>query len=116
MSEPNPDSKKMIMSDNVTPVAHPLIVLREESDDWAILFNPDTGEGFAIDPVAVFIWKRLDGRHMVADIASELKTRFDRVPADVEAHCREFIAELATRGLLSPGHPVRPIGGEAHRG
>jgi hypothetical protein len=25
------------------PIANPLIVLREEFDDWAILFDPDTG-------------------------------------------------------------------------
>jgi hypothetical protein len=25
------------------PVANPLIMLREEVDDWAILFDPDTG-------------------------------------------------------------------------
>ncbi len=101
MSEQNPDSKEAAVSDASTPLADPLIVLREESDDWAILFNPDTGEGFAIDPVAVFIWKRLDGRHTVAVILDELKTRFDRVPVDVEAHCRGFFAELAGRGLLS---------------
>ena len=26
------------------PIANPLIVLREEFDDWAILFDPDSGD------------------------------------------------------------------------
>ena len=39
---------------NDKPVVNPLIVLRIEFDDWAILFDPDTGEGFTINPVGVF--------------------------------------------------------------
>jgi len=35
--------------------ANPGVVLREEFDDWAVLFDPDTGESFAVDPVGVFI-------------------------------------------------------------
>jgi hypothetical protein len=44
------------------PVANPLIVLREEFDDWAILFDPDTGNAFGLNPTGVFIWKLLDGK------------------------------------------------------
>lgn len=37
------------------PIGNPLIVLREEFDDWAILFDPGTGDAFGLNPVAVFI-------------------------------------------------------------
>ena len=35
------------------PVANPMVVLREEFDDWALLFDPDTNDIFTIDPVSV---------------------------------------------------------------
>ena len=81
------------------PVANPLIVLREEFDDWAVLFDPDTGNGFAVDPVGVFIWKRLDGRHTPEEIVSELKINCEDVPDEAGEHCRKFIEELLGQGL-----------------
>ena len=45
------------------PIANPLSVLREEFDDWALLFDPDSGKVVGLNPVSVFIWKRLDGNH-----------------------------------------------------
>jgi SynChlorMet cassette protein ScmD len=81
------------------PLANPLVVLREEFDDWAILFNADTGLSFGINPVSAFIWKLLDGKHTVADIMDELRDNCERVPEEAEAHLREFIDELMRNGL-----------------
>ena len=53
-----------IMEANNNPLANPSLVLREEFDDWAVLFDPDTGDSFGLNPVSVFIFKRLDGRTM----------------------------------------------------
>jgi SynChlorMet cassette protein ScmD len=68
-----------------SPIANPLIVLREEFDDWAILFDPDTGNAFGLNPTGVFIWKHLDGKHGVEDAGE---------------HARQFIASLETQGLV----------------
>jgi SynChlorMet cassette protein ScmD len=87
------------MSDDKVPVTNPLIVLREEFDDWAVLFNPDTGAAFAIDPVAVFIWKRLDGKGSVQNIVAELRKNCEEVPENAEAHCRAFIDDVVKKGL-----------------
>ena len=54
------------------PLADPLLVLREEFDDWAILFDPDTGDSFGLNPVSVFIFKHLDGRHTLQSIMTLL--------------------------------------------
>ena len=43
-------------------LANPVAVLREEFEDAAVLFDPDTGEGYGLNPVGVFIWKLLDGK------------------------------------------------------
>ena len=38
---------------------NPLIVCREEFDGSAILFNPDTGDTYGLNPVALLIWKAI---------------------------------------------------------
>ena len=88
------------------PLANPLIVLREEFDDWAILFDPDTGQAFGINPVSVFIWQRLDGKHTVQDIFTELNATCLDVPEEAEAHIREFIDDLSQNGLA--GYEFQP--------
>jgi len=82
-----------------TVVANPLVICREEFDDWAILFDPDTGKGFGMNPVGVSIWKLLDGKHSVKDIAANIRYSFQEVPADVESHIRDFLADLIKIGF-----------------
>jgi SynChlorMet cassette protein ScmD len=81
------------------PIANPLIVLREEFDDWAILFDPDTGDAFGLNPIGVQIWKRLDGNHSVEDILKDLREGFEDVPHEAESDLQEFIEDLVQRGL-----------------
>jgi SynChlorMet cassette protein ScmD len=81
------------------PVANCDLVLREEFDDWAILFDPDSGDGFGLNPVSVFVWKRLDGEHTQKQILEDIKQNFDNVPEDAEIHLKEFIQDLLNRGL-----------------
>lgn len=82
------------------PIANPLLVLREEFDDWAILFDPDTGDGFGLNPVSVFIWKRLDGKHSVRDILGELRKNCEDVPENAELEINNFIEELIKKGYV----------------
>jgi SynChlorMet cassette protein ScmD len=82
------------------PIVNPLIVLREEFDDWAILFDPDTGDGFGLNPVSVFVWRQLDGRHTVGDIIARLRDACDVLPEEVEEHVQAFIATLVEKGLV----------------
>jgi SynChlorMet cassette protein ScmD len=91
------------------PVANPLIVLREEFDDWAILFDPDTGNAFGLNPTGVFIWKQLDGKHATDDIVRKLREDADDVPEEAAGHVREFIASLEKQGLV--GYEETPSAG-----
>ena len=87
------------MSQVNNPIANPLIVLREEFDDWAILFDPDTGDAFGLNPIGVRIWKRLDGNHSVEDILQDLQESCEDVPEEAEGDLQEFIEKLVQRGL-----------------
>jgi SynChlorMet cassette protein ScmD len=80
-------------------IPNPWVVLREEFDDWAILFDPETGDGFVVDPVGVFIWKCLDGHHTFEDIIIALRQNFDQVPEEVQKDCIEFLDDLLKRGF-----------------
>jgi SynChlorMet cassette protein ScmD len=90
------------------PIANPLIVLREEFDDWAILFDPDSGKDFGLNPVSVFVWKRLDGRHRIDDILGEVRKACNGVPDGVEGHVTAFIQDLVGQGLA--GYEMDPMG------
>ncbi len=78
--------------------ANPLLVLREEFDDWAVLFDPDTGDAFGLNPVSVFVWKRLDGKHTTQDILKELREESEDVPENAGQEIEDFIKELVENG------------------
>ena len=87
----------MTVNDRV--MADSLAVLREEFDDWAILFNPDSGDAFGLNPVSVFIWKMLDGQHTIQDIVDDLRDKCKGVPEDAEKPVINFVQDLVDKGL-----------------
>jgi SynChlorMet cassette protein ScmD len=87
------------LSEKGNVMANPMVVLREELDDWAVIFDPSNGEGFAINPVSLYIWKRLDGKHTTKDILAELSKDCNNLPEDAESSIDEFIQEVVKRGL-----------------
>lgn len=68
------------MKNGYKPIRNPSVVLREEFDDRAILFKPDAGKAFGLNPVEALVWKLLDGEHTVKDILHELRERTEDVP------------------------------------
>ena len=81
------------------PRANPAIVLREEFYNWAILFDPDSGDTFGLNAVGVLIWKCLDGRHAIEDILKKMNQTFENVSADAKSHIEELIKALIQKGL-----------------
>ena len=89
-----------MVSHNANPIANPIIVLREEFDDWAILFDPDSGNAYGLNPVGVFIWKHFDGKHSLEDILRKIQENCENVPEDAEDHLKDFIKDLVERGFV----------------
>ena len=77
----------------------PHMVLREEFDDWAVMFDPDTGHTGGLNPVSVYVWKRLDGEHTVDDIVQSLRRDCGGVPEDAPVYVNQFIDDLIERGV-----------------
>ena len=87
------------MTDGGKIVANPLVVLREEFDDWAVLFEPDTGEGYGLNPISVFIWKCLDGEHTIPEIHTELRKECKDMPDNAMDTMEVFVQKLLEYGL-----------------
>ncbi|MFA6146741.1 MAG: SynChlorMet cassette protein ScmD [bacterium] len=88
------------MTETDRPIANPIVVLREEFDDWAVLFHPDTADAVGINPVGVAIWKRMDGKRSLGEIVSEIRNSFEGVPGVAFDEIAAFIAKLSESGFV----------------
>jgi SynChlorMet cassette protein ScmD len=94
------------------PIANPVVVLREEFDDWAVLFDPDTGNAFGLSPTGVYVWKLLDGEHSIDDMLTAFRGDAHDVPQEAGGHLAAFVEELTRQGLA--GYDVKQ--GHDHKG
>ena len=81
-------------------IVNPVVVLRKEFDDWAVLFNPDTAEAVGINPVCVAIWELLDQQIDTQKIAANIHQNFADVPGSAREEIETFIADLEKRGFI----------------
>lgn len=82
------------------PIANPNVVLREEFDDWAVLFNPDTADAVGINPVGVAVWKSMDGKTSLDEIVLEIKTNFEDASEAALEEITAFVDNLAENGYV----------------
>jgi len=87
------------MNQTDKPIANPVVVLREEFDDWAILFNPDTAAAVGINPIGVAVWKRMDGNRSLMEIVLEIKGSFEDAPEASLEEITAFVNSLAGQGF-----------------
>jgi SynChlorMet cassette protein ScmD len=86
------DTKKLIVN--------PVVVLRKEFDDWAVLFNPDSAEAVGINPVGVAIWELLAEDSSMDGIIENIKKNFADVPGSAAQEIKTFIEDLTERGFV----------------
>lgn len=79
------------------------IVLREEFDDWALLFDPDTGNVCGLNPVGVFIWKSIDSSHTVQDICKAVADECPDAPDSAHDDVSAFISDICEKGYARLG-------------
>jgi len=89
----------MTHNDEIIPNVNPSIILREEFDNWAILFDPDSNVAFGINPIGIYVWKCLNGQSTIRDIIEKLRKELIDVPGDIGIDLKEFIDDLVNRGL-----------------
>ncbi len=80
---------------------NPNLVLREESDDCALLFDPDNGRVHVLNPTAVAVWKLLDGQRSLREVTAMLAEEFDDMGPEAEAQVLTLLRSLADLGAVS---------------
>jgi SynChlorMet cassette protein ScmD len=88
------------MDRTLRPVANPVVVLREEFDDWAVPFDPDTAVAVGVNPVGVAVWKRMDGRKTLSEIVAEVTLDFDDAPEAAPEETAVFVDSLRELGFV----------------
>lgn len=88
------------MNQTDKPIANSIVVLREEFDDWAVLFNSDTADAVGTNPVGVAVWKLMDGKRSIEDIVSKIKKSFGDVPEAASKEICTFVNTLADNGFV----------------
>jgi SynChlorMet cassette protein ScmD len=92
------------MSDDYLIVKDPKVVLREEFDQWGILFNPDTSEVISINAVGIDIWKSIERASSLKDILTVIDAQYDQVPKEAQEQIKSFLEILIKRGFLKHLH------------
>ncbi len=75
-------------------IVNPDISCRVESDDYALLFNPDTDNTVLIDHSGLLIWRFIDEPRSINDIISYLKGCFSNCP-DIDTLEQDIIKYLS---------------------
>ncbi len=91
------------MKKDEKPIANPYVILREEFDDWAVLFDSDSGRGFGLSPTGVYLWKLFDGEHSLDELFEKLHQHAEGVPGDAREHISVFVDALVAGGLAVHG-------------
>lgn len=79
---------------------NPSVILREEFDDWGVLFDTEKGEGFCINPMGIFIWKQFDGNTTITTILNDIQKEFRDTPEDLQDHVQLLMNELQDHKLI----------------
>ena len=83
------------------PSILPQISLREEFDDWALLFNPDTGKAVGLNPTGVTIWKCLAAGMDLSEIIKTLGDEYEPLPQDPNEDICLFCEEIVRLGYAT---------------
>jgi SynChlorMet cassette protein ScmD len=77
------------------------VVIREEFDDWALIFDPDTGKVCGVNPVGVQIWKMIDGKRTIRDISRMIAEKYPDASESAEEDVTSFVASISEKGYAT---------------
>jgi PqqD family protein of HPr-rel-A system len=81
-------------------VANPHMVLREEDDDYALLYDPESGAVRVLNSTAAAIWNLLNGRRTLTEVMAALKKQFENLDSQAEDQLLKLINDLLRAGAL----------------
>lgn len=97
---PSNESRSDIPSRHVCLMSNPNVVFRDTTDNWALLFDPSSGQVVSINPVGVAIWALLDGSHSMDEIIRIVSNSFVGESPTLAEDIQSFITGLIEKGLI----------------
>ena len=80
---------------------NPDVVVREEDEDGALIYNPDTDQIRVLNPTGFFIYQLCDGSNDLNGIILAVKNTFKDVPDDqVSSQVGEYIDDMLNSGFI----------------
>lgn len=76
------------------------VVLASIEGDHSILLDLDARRYYRLNDTAAFIWHRLEASQTFDEIVESLLSEFDTSRERAESNLREFLRELARRGIV----------------
>jgi hypothetical protein len=82
-------------------LCNPDVVLREEDESGALLFNPDTNQVKVLNATGLFIWKQFQSENSPDAVLKAITEAFEDVPeAQVTDDVAAFLNELLQTGFI----------------
>jgi len=82
-------------------LCNPDVVLREEDESGALLFNPDTNQVKVLNATGLFIWKQFQSEKSPDAVLKLITEAFEDVPeAQVNDDIEAFLNELLKTGFI----------------
>lgn len=78
---------------------HPDIAWREVAEE-SLVVDPRSGRIFPLNPVAAFIWKKLDGSLELGKIREEIEKEFEISREEAAQDLNQFVEELKQADLI----------------
>ena len=76
------------------------LVFRKEFDKSGLLFNPDDGKIFTLNPTTAFICERLQEGCTREEILAAMRQKIQNIPPEVEKDLDAFLEQLRGAGFL----------------
>ena len=82
-------------------IRNPDVVLHEEDEDGALVFNPDNDQVKVLNRTGFFIWNLCDGRHDLESMLFALENSYRGTDDhQVSQQVASFIDEMVTSGFI----------------
>lgn len=81
----------------------PGIVLKEEPDNWGILYNPENDFSFGINPVGVLTWNLLQAckaKPTVSQLSALVQIKCNNAPPEANEEIENFLQVLVEKELV----------------
>ncbi len=75
------------------------LVIREETDNYALLYNPKNGATFVLNPVSHFICQKLAQSCQLDHLLATIQTTYEPLPPEAQKEVTTFIDQLLTNNL-----------------